>query len=861
MLLTNLLVLRSLRSRPLRTLLGAFGIVLGVASMLAIGITNLTALDSVTRLFKNTSGNANLIVINSDSTRRGFNDRTLRRVSNLTGIETAIPTVQVKTLLADQVPVSEIGFNFFGASMGGLTIYGIDPELDGKARKYEIAEGRFLVKDRTAYEVVLVKGYAEEEGIKVGNWIEILSPNGIDKLKVVGLMTKDGPGQINNGAFGVIPIKTAQEIFGRMGDIDQIDIVVGAAHTSSAALEELRASVEERLGKDFSVIYPASQGRRMTQMLGSYQIGLNFLSGIALFVGAFLIYNSFAMTVVERTREFGMLRTVGMTRRQVIQQVALEALMLGVVGSILGAGLGVVISRGLTKLMEIMMGQEMGTIQVALDVLITSLVVGVVVTLLAAFIPAWQAGRVSPLEALRVRGVARDSWLILNGWKIGAGLLLVSTVILIVNPFPYDVQFRLGSFVVFSLFVGATLMIPASVGIWERITRPIVRRVYGNSGRLGSSNVQRAKLRTTLTVAALMIGVAMILIVRGMTESFSGDLKEWINAYIGGDLYVSSSVTMRQDVARRLEMIEGVAAVAPIRYLEVKWAKPEGGEEDLSLMAIEPALHSRVTSFVYSDKTTDPGAAMKRLAAGDAVFISSVLSEKHGLGVGDSIRLRTRIGFKDFEIAAVVVDFYNQGQVIEGSWGDMRRYFRINDATAYMLKVQDGFSTEGVQTRIDDLYGARDRLTIESNRDIKERISQLMDQAFVMFDVLALIAMLVASLGVVNTLTMNVMERTQEIGMLRSIGMTRPQVVQMVLAEAGLMGLIGGLLGLVLGIILSRIFMVSMATMSGYDLTYVFPIQGIIVGLFIALFVSQIAAILPARRAAMTRILDAIHYE
>ncbi|MEJ5201553.1 MAG: FtsX-like permease family protein [Anaerolineales bacterium] len=505
----------------------------------------------------------------------------------------------MKTLLAEQISTDQIDLSFFGASMGGLTLYGIDPELDIRARTYQISEGRFLSNDHTANEIVLVKSYADQEGIGLGDWVSILSPKGAQRFRVVGLITKDGPGQINNGAFGVIPLKTAQNVFDRPGYADQIDIVVSSAYSSSDALESLRLDIQERLGKDYAVIYPASQGRRMAQMLGSYQIGLNFLSGIALFVGAFLIYNAFAMTVVERTREFGMLRTVDMTRFQVTRQVVIEAFVLGVLGSILGMGLGIFLARGLSRLMGIMMNQEMGTIRIDPNVLATSLLVGVTVTVLAALIPAWQAGRISPLEALRIRGAGRDSWLIVHGWSIGLGLLLVSLVILILNPFPYDVQFRLGSLVVFALFGGATLILPASVSLWEQVPRPFMHRIYGNSGRLGSSNVQRAKLRTTLTVAALMIGVAMILIVRGMTESFSGDLKEWINAYIGGDLYVSSSVGLRRDIARRLESVEGVAAVAPIRYLDVKWLKPDGNEQDLSLMAIDPAIHGRVTSFVF----------------------------------------------------------------------------------------------------------------------------------------------------------------------------------------------------------------------------------------------------------------------
>ncbi len=861
MRLARLLTLRSVRTRPLRTLLSTFGIVLGVAGILAIGITNLTALESITELFKGTSGNSNLIIVNADTSAQGFSERTLRRISNVQGIAHAIPSLRIKTMLAGNAP-SEMELSFFGASMGGLTLYAIDPVLDLKAREYTMTAGNFFAEnDPNAYEIILVENFAQDNDIQLKDRLEILTPNGIEKLRVIGLMAKEGPGQLNNGAFGVIPLRTGQKFFNRIDDLDQIDIVATTDHNSSAQLDILKTTLQDRLGENYSVVYPAAQGKRMTQMLGNYQIGLNFLSGIALFVGAFLIYNAFTMTVVERTREWGMLRTIGMTRRQVTAQVVAEAIVLGVVGSMLGVALGIFMARGLTRMMGLTLGQEIGQIKIPLDILATSVTVGMVVTLLAATIPAWQAGRISPLAALRIRGATREGWLIRQGWKLGVGLLILSTVILIWNPFPFDVQFRLGSLTVFSLFFGATLIIPATVGWWERLTRPAVRWIYGNSGRLGSSNVQRAKLRTTLTVAALMIGVAMILIVRGMTDSFKFDLEGWMEAYIGGDLYVNSSVAMFDDVQHRLEAVDGVAAITPVRYFDVKWDRPDGSDDILSFMAIDPASYTQVTNFVFSDSKTDGEQAVNRLAAGDAVFISSVLAEKHNLQEGDTIRLRTKSGIRDFEIAGIVVDFYNQGLVIEGSWNDMRRYFRIRDANAYQLKVEEGHTILEVQNRIDTLYGQRDHLTIESNADLKQRIFELMDQSNSMFDVLALIAMMVAALGVVNTLTMNVMERTREIGMLRGVGMTRWQVVQMILAEAGLLGLIGGALGLLLGIILSRIFLLAMNAMSGYKLTYVMSLRAILVGLFIALVVSQIAAIFPARRAARINILEAVQYE
>jgi putative ABC transport system permease protein len=358
-----------------------------------------------------------------------------------------------------------------------------------------------------------------------------------------------------------------------------------------------------------------------------------------------------------------------------------------------------------------------------------------------------------------------------------------------------------------------------------------------------------------------MIGASMIVITRGMTDSFRIDLETWIDAYIGGDLFVSSPVPIRSNVWRRIENEPGVAAVSPIRYLEVTWDRPDEEDERLTYMAMDPRAHSQVTSFVFSDSQIDPQTAINRLLEGEAVFLSSVLSEKYGLGVGDSISLRTSTGLRSFEIAAVVVDFYNQGQVVQGSWQDMRRYFKASDANVVLVKVDPNQSVAEIQQRIENQYGKRDNLSVASNQSMIDRSIRLLQQSYGLFDALALIAMFVASLGVINTLTMSVIERTREIGMLRSIGLTRRQVLTMVLAEASVMGWIGGALGVVFGLVLTRIFLWSMTAMSGYRIEYALPITAIAIGLIIAILVSQLAAIIPARRAARLNILEAIQYD
>ena len=855
------LALGSLRARPSRTVLTTFGVVLGVAVILGISTTNVSTLAALTDVFSQASGKAHLTVTPADASTQGFSEDTLERISAIGGVAALAPVLHGQASLADEASPAQMELGMLGAAARGLTIYGVDPTLDPLARNYKILEGAFLSPERDAYHIVLVKSFADDKEIRLGNEVTLITPGGAARFRVVGLIDREGPGQLNNGAFGAIPLETAQEVFLRGGDLDQIDVVAQPEAAAGAALETLKGTLQQRLGSAYMVMYPAAQGQRVSQMLSGYQMGLNMFSAIAIFVGGFLVYNAFSMTVVERTREIGMLRTLGMTRRQVLNQILTEAGIIGVAGSLLGIGAGVVLSRGLIRVMELVVGQEVATVRVPASGIATALLVGVSVTLVSAAIPARQAGRVSPLEALRVRGNVQEGWFLRRGWLAGTILLVVSTLLLVTAPFPAPLQEPMRDMMVMSLFLGGTLLIPAVVSVAERAVRPVLRRLYGAEGQLGSRNVQRARLRTALTVAALMTGVAMVLSIRAVTAAFSQDISYWIQKYIGGDVYVHSAINMRADLARHLNAVEGVAAVTPLRYLDVKRVLPEGGSERLTFMAVDPISYSYVTSFVFSGEQGDPAWLTDRLEAGNAVFVSSVLSEKYGLGPGDTIRLATRRGERDFEVVAVVVDFYNQGLVIQGSWKDLRRYFGVNDVSAFLLKTEPGQSPPEVRDRIDGLYGRRQHLTVESNAAIRSRVMGLITQTTSLFDVMSMITMMVAALGVINTLTMNVVERTREIGMLRSMGMTRRQVAKMILAEAGIMGFVGGILGILFGVLMSRSVLSSMNRMAGFRLLFTLPVEAVMVSLVLALVISQIAALWPARRAARLGIIEAIQFE
>ncbi len=854
------MALRSLRARPLRTLLTIAGIALGVAVILAVSIANASTLESLTSVFAAASGKADLVVLSATDDEEGFAERVRGIILNIAGVEDAIPSLQAPVFMTEEDLESQRELSYLGEAVERLVVFGIDPAVDEKVREYTMVEGSFLPPDLDTYEVVLVKDYADEHGIKVGDDVNFLTESGYETLRVTGLMSKQGAGQTNNGAFGIVPLGAAQEIYGRIGDLDQIDILAAPAYSSEAGLDALQSALQERLGSSYTVTYPAGQGERVIQSVSLYQMGLSIFGAIAIIVGAFLIYNTFAMTVVERTREIGMLRTVGMTSRQVMGLIMNESVILGIVGGGLGVGVGILLAQGLIRVMEYLLAQPVGAVHVPLGGLVTSTVVGMGVTLLASGAPTLQAGRVSPLEALRVRGNPHEPWWIHRGWPWGIVLLGLSVAGFYL-PVPSSIRYYTMTVSIAIMSMGAMLIIPATVRFWVQILSPVARRLYGGEGPLGARNIGRGRQRTTMTVMALMVSIGMVFSIQSMTAAFQKDIQKFTDSFMAGDLYVYSSQPMRFDLARRLEAVPGVAAVTPMRVVDVKVFREDGSEETIAYSAYDVESFQRVGSFVFADTGADAQQLTDKLAGGDVVFISTVASDKYDLQPGDTIRLQTRRGRRDFEVGALVIDYNELGMAIQGSWKDLRRYFGVNDVSAFLVKIDPGSPHGQVEQEMDRLYGERQHLTIVSNEAMKEDITALTTQTWGMFDVLALIAVIVAALGVINTLTMSVLERTREIGMLRGVGMTRWQVVRMILAEAAVVGVMGGVFGMVYGLFLSQVFIGAANATQGFRLTSIIPVQALVAGLFIGIIVSQVAALLPARRAARLEVIEAIQYE
>jgi putative ABC transport system permease protein len=358
-----------------------------------------------------------------------------------------------------------------------------------------------------------------------------------------------------------------------------------------------------------------------------------------------------------------------------------------------------------------------------------------------------------------------------------------------------------------------------------------------------------------------MVGISMVVGINGLTGSFEADISGWINTALGGDLYVRAPLRLRPDMEARLRSLDGVAAVTKARYVYTRIIAPSGQDGFTIFSAIDPATYLELGGFQVQD---GPPAAeiVRRLAAGGAIAVATEVADTYSVQVGDHVLLETRRGRQPFEIIAIIVDFSGgETAVVTGGWVDLRRYFGVNDVDRFTIGLEPGASAAALTYQIEEVVGRREGLTVESRDDFEAKVLPLSSQAFALFDVLGLIGLTVATLGIVNTMLMSVIERTRELGGLRSLGMSRRQIRRLILAEAGTVGFIGAIFGVGFGAILSKVFVTGLNQMGGFRLTAQIPYAAMGYSFVIAVVVALIAALYPAVRASRINIVESIKHE
>ena len=842
---------KSLLGRKLRLLMSTFAIVLGVAFVAGSLIFTDTLSRSFDAIFASSVGDVVVRPVGGTSDDGSPTTRTMPAslVDELAGVEGAARADGNVTSFSVFV-VGENNKVVGGQGAPGIGINWNDAPAANGLEGLEITEG--AVPDAPG-EVAMDAGTAERAGYEVGDQVHLVTSSlqPVIKPTLVGLASFADGGSTNGATITIFDTRTAHDLF--TGGKDRYhDAWVTAA--DGVSQEELRDSVAAMLPAGFEAVTgdqaADEAASELVEAISFISTFLLIFAGISLVVGSFLIVNTFSILVAQRSRELALLRAIGASRRQVTRSVLFEALVLGFVGSTIGLGLGVLLAMGIRALFATFGLDLSGSDLIfAARTPVTAYVVGILVTVVAAYIPARRSARIPPVAALRDDVAMPESAL---HWRliIGAAMIAVGGAVMLTGLYAGVTSpgWWVGG--------GILLVLLGVAGASPVISRPFVavatsvyRRVYGTVGNLAGQNSLRNPRRTAATASALMIGLALVTTMSILGSSAKASVDKTIEENFHGDLVVSNVIGMpfSTTIADDIETVEGVDVVSRMRYSSMSF----DGEKTVS--GIEPASLVQVAAVPMAD------GSLEDLRDG-TVAIDEGLAEDKDLGLGDKVELDFPNGKESLEVVAVYLD---NDPVLWTSYTTTLRTLEdagYQPADSYLLvNVEEGADRAAVQTAVEEQTSELPTVTVKDQAGFAEEQRAPIDQMLLLIYALLGLALVIAVLGIINTLALSVIERTREVGLLRAIGLGRSQLRRMIRLEAIVIAVLGAVLGVGMGIVFGLALMTSLAD-EGLEVVVVpgWQLAGYVLA---AGLVGVLAAVFPARRAARLDVLRAIATE
>jgi putative ABC transport system permease protein len=840
---------RNLRARVQRTLLTAVGIVLGVGIVFGVLTLSNTMSGTFEKLFTRAYGSADLTVTAAGGSG-GFDQKVVEEVRGYEGVESAAPRYSLSSSL-----ILDTGRKDGLPEVRSMRLFGVEPQSAKLATGFELTEGHF---PRSGKELTLDGGSAKSAGLGIGDRVTVGTPEGPKELRLVGLLRIPG-GSFGGLAFGMVPLPFAQKAFDKQ---DQISgIAVEAAE--GVSVSDLGERLDRRLGEGLQIERSETRTQEISGQLQGFKIALLFFAGTSLFVGAFLVFNALSMTILERTRELGMLRALGSTRAMIARSVIVEAMLLGVIGSLLGVLFGYGMARGLVYLFGRAFLFEITSLVLSPFALVSAIVVGIAVTVVAALYPAMRAGRVSPVEAMRARSAETGHSRVVSLLVPVLGLALAGAGIPWIYYLAKNLSASLGGLVyasgiaaIIAAFLGISLVIPVLVRPLAALFSPVLRFLFGVEGRMAAANATRNRGRTALTASALMVGISLVVAFSALGGSLLGSIRDYLDGSLGSD-YVVQPTQQNSDAGFSAELPEKIARV-------------QGVEKTTSIVSTFRQDGKRVDAVFGVDQNY-PGIfrvnyaaggpdAFSRLKNGDAL-VGKQLAKDRKLGVGSRIELLGPKGRKRYRVEGILKnDLVGGGMGIYLSKEILASDFNETQSEFLAIKAMPGSDREALARRIEAVLEDYPQFTLYSNAEWKAQIESDFNRQYVFFYAIMGVSVAVSAFGVVNTLSMSVFERTREIGILRAVGTTRLQIGRLIIDEGIVISLIGCLIGVALGSLLGYLF-VQGSGAGGFEIDFYYPKLPALAALLSGLFIGIFAGLLPARSAARKGIVEAVQYE
>ncbi|MCG2783642.1 MAG: ABC transporter permease [Anaerolineae bacterium] len=844
------LATRYLLGRKLRTVLTTIAIIFGVLLIFGMNTILPTMIAALQANVQGAEGNVDFSI--ASAAGGSFDPAAAEKLRDLDGVRAVSASLQRSiNLPADFVDGNPARLD----TLTAVNLMGITPEVARSIRAFPIVSGRYLDDSDTAA-AVITQTLADSFSIRLGDTLTLPSAAGSAQLTIVGLL----PGRLASGNEEVfVTLAQAQKMTGETGKVNLIELNVEAM-AGQERRDAIQANIEATLGDSFRVGTLVA-GDELFATMEMAQVGLSIFGMLALFMGGFIIFNTFRTVVSERRRDIGMLRALGATRRTILGMILAEGLIQGLLGSGLGLFFGYWLAVGTMRLaqgpMSAFINIQLGWPVISLELILISILAGVGVTVLAGLIPAFAASHVTPLEALRPSTaestVKRDA-----GRGAIAGLAIAILSVAAIFSGQAALIMPGGLFFLLGLILIAPALVRPFALLFGRLTAVIFARQ--GIGGLAQSNLTRQPTRVAVTASASMLGLAVIVAAGGVVSSMTGMLGGMIKSSLGSDYLLvppaigvwGTNVGAIPEFADRLRDLDDVNAVSTFRY-----GTSNANGLAVSLIGIEPEAFQQVSGLVFSDGNE---SIYDKLDDDRVLIVNGPFLVATQAKVGDTIELLTPTGRVTYQIAASATDLLNAKLTTAYlSQANLQADFGATEDVFLQIDLRDGADHEAVGTQIKTLAADYPQFKVISGADYYASLMGLMDAAFYAVYILFAILAFPSLIAMLNTLTINVIERTREIGMLRAVGSTRKQIRSLVVAEALLLAALGTVFGILGGLYLGYVFVTAIDVM--FPMGYYFPLSGILAAIAIGLLFGAIAAIIPARQAAGMNVVEALRYE
>lgn len=840
------LVLRPLLREKTRTLLTILGIAAGVSVVIAIHLSNQSAIRSFGESVEALAGEADWQI----TPEAGVMDETillsLQRLWDHGGrfapvIDTSAILHPAKTtvrLVAVDL-MSDIHFREYD--------YATIASAEGTETGEELATFLSLFDDRS---IVIPATLAEQHRIRIGDPLKLEVSGERSTLVVRGILRPRGPANAFSGSIAIADIAVAQRQFPSLrGKLTRVDI----------ALPPDSAGIIESLGKELPaglrLERPSQRGARVDRMLRAFRVNLFALAGVALLVGLYLVYNTVLISILRRRAEVGILKILGASPGQIFTSFLFEGVLLGTIGGLLGALLGALLARATLGLI----GRTVNALYIQSDPAVVDLsptlftfgvVMGMIVAGVAAIQPALEAAAVRPGAMIRpglhqtLSSRARKTLL-----ASAAALLLLGVAATRIPPAD---RIAIGGYLsVFLLIAGVSLLAPAALTLFARTATVPLTRMMGVPGRLAVAGITASMRRTAVAAAALSVAVAMMIAVLVMVGSFRETVRIWVGQTVRSDLWIrpaqglgdSATAVFPPSIADEVKQLAFVRAVDAVRSRELIWR-----DGLITLTSIDFDVTRQMGGLPMI--TPAPTTALDRALRTRGILVSESLAIHHSLSVGDIIRVPTPSGSVPLPISGIYRDYSSDRGTImidREHYADLWSDRSINTLAIYL---REGTGTETARRQLEEALGSRYPFFAASNAVIRTEVMRIFDQTFLVTWSLLAIALFVAVVGIVNTLSALILERREEIALVRTLGVSRSQTRAMIVIESALIGIVAIGLGVVSGAAMSWVLIFVINKQSfGWTIALHPPWLLMAASLLVTMIASVLSGFLPANPA------------